>query len=113
MILCNQFVFDAAHQLENYNGKCQDLHGHTYTLQICITGTIQENGLILDLSTLKSIVNQKVLQLTDHKYLNDVIKNPTVENVTVWIWDQLKDSLPLYEIRLWETPRISTIYSGK
>lgn len=113
MILCNEFTFDSAHKLDNYDGKCGSLHGHTYKLQICIKGEVQENGLVLDLKDFKSVVFKNVLDMLDHKFINDIIKQSTsVENVSIWIWNQLKDSLPLYEVRLWETPKIFAIYSG-
>lgn len=113
MILCNEFIFDSAHKLEDFDGKCSALHGHTYKLQICIQGKIQENGFVMDLIILKGLVKKNVLELLDHKYINDTIKNPTVENVTMWIWDQLKEIIPLYKVTLWETPRIFAIYSGE
>ena len=112
MIICKQFTFDSAHKLENYVGECAFLHGHTYKLQIYIKGTVQKNGLVLDFKDLKSIVKKNVLDRVDHKYLNEIIAQPSAENMSIWIWDQLKGSLPLYEIRLWETPTSFVIYSG-
>ncbi len=111
MILCKEFTFDSAHQLKNYVGNCANLHGHTYRLQISIQGPVQENGLVLDFKELKKHVKKNVLDIIDHKYLNDVIDQPSAENIAIWIWKQLKDSLPLYEIKLWETPTSFVIYS--
>lgn len=113
MIICKEFTFDAAHKLENYEGKCANLHGHTYKLQVFVKGPIQENGLLIDFVDLKKHVKKKVIDLLDHKYINEVINTQSsVENISIWIWDQLKGSLPLYEIRLWETPTSFAIYSG-
>jgi 6-pyruvoyltetrahydropterin/6-carboxytetrahydropterin synthase len=114
MIICKEFTFDAAHKLENYEGKCANLHGHTYRLQVFVKGPVQENGLVLDFVDLKRIVKENVLDKLDHKFINDVLKKQSsAENISIWIWDQLKDSLPLHEIRLWETPTSFAIYSGE
>lgn len=113
MILCKEYTFDAAHKLDDYAGKCGNLHGHTYKVQVCIKGDVQKNGLVMDFKDFKGIVSKKIIEVLDHKYINDIIKNPSVENVCIWAWDQLKDSIPLYEIRLWETPTTFAIYSGK
>src|SRR5258708_39715322 len=103
MIICKEFIFDSAHKLEKYRGPCASLHGHTYKLQICIQGKVQENGLVRDLREVKDIVVKHVIQVLDHQYLNEIVTNPSVENLSIWIWEHLKDELPLYEIKLWET----------
>lgn len=113
MIICKEFTFDAAHKLNDYIGKCANLHGHTYKLQICVQGTIQKNGLVMDFSEIKRVVTTKVLDKLDHKFINDVIKQPSAENISVWIWKQLEKDLPLYEIKLWETPTSFAIYKGE
>ncbi|HSX08709.1 MAG TPA: 6-carboxytetrahydropterin synthase QueD [Candidatus Saccharimonadales bacterium] len=113
MIVCKEFTFDSAHKLNNYNGKCANLHGHTYKLQICVKGEIQKNGLVLDFLDIKEVVKKKVLAVLDHKYLNDIIEQPSAENITMWIWEQLHSSLPLiYEITLWETPNSFAKYTA-
>ncbi|HSW97206.1 MAG TPA: 6-carboxytetrahydropterin synthase QueD [Candidatus Saccharimonadales bacterium] len=112
MIVCKEITFDAAHKLENYPGKCQNLHGHTYKLQICVKGEVQQNGLVIDIKELKECISKNILAELDHAYLNDIIKQPSIENISMWIWDKLKDFLPLYEIKLWETPTNFVIYSG-
>lgn len=91
MLVTKIFTFDAAHYLTNYYGKCEKLHGHTYTLEVTLEGEVQSNGLVIDFVTLKRVVKKHVLEKLDHNLLNDVIENPSVERVTVWIWDQLKD----------------------
>jgi 6-pyruvoyltetrahydropterin/6-carboxytetrahydropterin synthase len=114
MIVCKEFTFDAAHKLTNDNGKCANLHGHTYKLQICVKGNVaQETGYVQDFKEIKKIVNTLVLDLLDHSYLNETIDNPSAENVSIWIWQRLKADLPLlYELKLWESPDNFSIYSG-
>lgn len=113
MLITKEFTFDAAHKLLKYNGPCGRLHGHTYRLQITISGTVQKNGMVMDFLDLKRTVKEKVLARLDHAYLNEVVDQPTAENLAVWIWDQLGKDLPLYEIKVWETPTGSATYRGR
>ncbi len=91
MFITREFTFDSAHKLTDYYGKCERMHGHTYKLQITLDGKVQENGLVIDFVVLKRIVKKHVLDKLDHNVLNDVVGNPSAENLVVWIWDQLKD----------------------
>src|SRR3989338_7462244 len=112
MIICTKFKFDSAHKLLNYKGKCAKLHGHTYLLYICIQGDVAENGMVFDFVEMKHIVDTKIISQLDHQYLNEIIKQPTAENISIWIWNQLKGVLPLSELKLWETPDNYVIYNG-
>lgn len=103
MLLSKEFKFDAAHFLPNYHGKCEKLHGHTYKLRITIEGQPNEEGMILDFVEMKKIVQEKVINKLDHENLNEIIKNPSAENIAIWIWRQLKNELNLFEIQVWET----------
>lgn len=73
ILLTKEFVFDAAHQLDWHNGKCKNLHGHTYKLQVTIGGNLNKDGVLFDFGDLKNIVNNKVINLLDHHYLNEII----------------------------------------
>lgn len=113
MLIAKEFTFNSAHRLPDYNGLCANLHGHTYKLVVSLNGKIKEDGMVIDFSILKKMVNDKAVNLLDHKFLNDVIDYPTAENIAVWIWKQLSKELPeLYEITLWETPTSYVIYRG-
>lgn len=91
MFVTREFTFDSAHQLTDYYGKCESLHGHTYKLQVTLEGEMQKNGLVIDFVVLKRIVKKHVLDILDHRVLNEVVKNPSAENLVVWIWNQLLD----------------------
>lgn len=91
MLVTKIFSFDAAHNLTNYYGKCERLHGHTYKLEVTLEGDVQSNGMVIDFVVLKRIVKKHVLDRLDHQYLNDVLENPSAERVIAWIWDQLRD----------------------
>jgi len=103
MFLAKDFYFEAAHHLINYDGKCRNIHGHSYKLRITIQGKLGKNGMVMDFGDLKNIVKDNVLEILDHSDLNEFVDQPTAENLCIYIWDKLKLLLPLYEIRLWET----------
>ena len=74
--------------------------------------------MVLDFSLLKKIVQTKVLRKLDHKLLNDVLPNPSAENIAIWVWDQLAKPLyaenrRLYEVEVWETRTSGCIYRGE
>jgi len=103
-------TFDSCHNLLNYNGKCSEIHGHTYKLEVTIRKRIDmKTSMVMDFGKLKDIIKQFVIEPLDHKYLNHEIPqfNPTAENMVFWIWEKLeKDALlkGLSKIKLWETP---------
>ena len=108
------FTFDSAHHLPNYNGKCCELHGHTYKLEVTVSGMPVEpfvansySGILCDFSDLKKIVKNQVIDRLDHKDLNSVLGFiPTAENMVEWIFNCLWNVFPgkLQRIKLWETP---------
>lgn len=91
MLVTREFYFDSTHHLTKYYGKCERVHGHTYKLEVTLSGKVHENGMLIDFTILKRLVNKHVLEKLDHYDLNDFFENPTAENIIVWIWDQLKD----------------------
>lgn len=88
------FTFEAAHKLIHYVGACQNLHGHSYELEVTISGLINEYGMVMDFKDLKSIVNSVVVSRLDHSYLNELFDfdDTTAENIISWIWDKLVNS---------------------
>lgn len=117
MKIAKEFTFDSAHRLPGYKGSCANLHGHTYKLRIYIKGPISKNGMVMDFSKLKKIVKKEVLDKLDHAYLNKIIKQPTAENILVWVWKKLapklnKNKILLTKLILWETPTSFAVYEG-
>ncbi len=96
------FHFDAAHFLLRYKGKCEQLHGHTYRLEVVVEGDKKENDMVMDFSELKNIVEETVLCKLDHGNMNEIFENPTAENIVEWIFDELNRKLPVYSVRLGE-----------
>lgn len=108
MLLRKEFSFDAAHNLVEYHGKCERLHGHTYKIAVTLKGTPDSEGMILDFCELSSLVKEKVIETLDHRYLNDIIPQPTAEYIALWIWGQIEEPVKrpncaLYSVEVWET----------
>jgi 6-pyruvoyltetrahydropterin/6-carboxytetrahydropterin synthase len=125
--------FNAAHRLfnpkwnndENYAvfGKCSNpnYHGHNYELIVSLTGEIdKETGFVYDLGKLRNLIKLEVEDKLDHKNLNIEVAefkdlNPTVENISVVIFNKLRVSIPEnldLEVTLYETPRNYVTYRG-
>lgn len=104
------FTFDCAHSLNDYNGKCKNIHGHTYKLEVNVRGNMGEDGIVIDFHELNDIVEKEILCYIDHRYLNELFDfNPTCEHLGLWIWDRIAGVMPasgceLKKIVLWETP---------
>lgn len=105
------FKFDSAHHLDNYQGACANVHGHSWHVAITVIGTLNESGMIIDFKKLKSIVKTCVIDRLDHKYLNNVLPfNPTAENIAKWIYQEVgkaleacgEEGVKIDYVRLWE-----------
>ena len=123
--------FSAAHRLylnhlseeENVKrfDKCVNIHGHNYELFVTLKGKIEtKEGLFINLTELKDIILEAVVNKVDHRYLNDLDEfkdiPPTVENMTVVFWDWIQEKLPeglLHEVKVIETENNSAIYRGE
>ncbi|MCX7914193.1 MAG: 6-carboxytetrahydropterin synthase QueD [Thermodesulfovibrionales bacterium] len=113
--------FSAAHQLRGYKGKCENLHGHNWRVQVFVTSeTLNEIDLVIDFHELKQITNEIVSTL-DHKMINSVFpfteKNPSSENIAKWIFDVLKEklkekqnNLKVSTVTVWESSTASASY---
>ncbi len=114
VIVARLFEFQAAHHLPRHPGKCRNLHGHTYRVEVLCEGPIDpESGMVVDFADVKAEVQSRVLDTLDHTLLNDIIDYPTAEHIAAWIWERLAASdLPLAEVKLWETPSCYVSYRG-
>jgi 6-pyruvoyltetrahydropterin/6-carboxytetrahydropterin synthase len=82
--------FDAGHWLPNYNGKCSNQHGHTWHVKVEVEGEVdKESGMIVDFGKVKTIL-ERTINKYDHIILNDLIQNPTCENLTKSIVQELQ-----------------------
>ncbi len=110
-----RFTFEAAHRLPHHPGRCRNLHGHSYRLLVTVDRPVDpRSGLAIDFADLAATVRRDVVDVLDHRSINDVIENPTAEVMAVWIWKRLVESLPgLFEIELFETRSCSVVYRGE
>ena len=92
---------DSAHFLPGHD-ICGITHGHTYKIEVVIEGTKNKNGMVMDFYNIKMIVKE-VLKEYDHRLLNDIIENPSVENMCEQIHKKLSKQLkfPL-TLKIWE-----------
>jgi 6-pyruvoyltetrahydropterin/6-carboxytetrahydropterin synthase len=111
--------FSAAHRLREYKGKCENLHGHNWKVQVRIGAkTLNRAGMVIDFKEVKEYLDKILLSL-DHKVLNNLSffkkHNPTSENTAIFIFNRLKRYLKnkkyqLVEVRVWESEKNSVIY---
>jgi 6-pyruvoyltetrahydropterin/6-carboxytetrahydropterin synthase len=116
--------FNAAHQLRDPSlseaenrrlfGKCADLHGHNYILEVVVTGEIDRStGYVLDLKLLSDVISRRIIEDVDHRNLNTDVPwleglIPTAENLAAAFWERLWSELPagsLRSVRVWETDK--------
>lgn len=128
-----RFHFEMAHTLYEYDGLCRNIHGHSYNLEVTITGEPRKeaghpkDGMILDFSDLKDIVKSQIVSRFDHSLMvNKLVPQeqmillkkttdrmivvdfqPTSENIVAYIAEILQQHLPsdvsLFSLRLYET----------
>ncbi|TMI08966.1 6-carboxytetrahydropterin synthase [Candidatus Bathyarchaeota archaeon] len=106
MFAMREFQFSSAASLDVDEKAMQ---GHNYELRVVVKGTPDERGVILDTRTIERIVNQEIIAKLDKRILNEIIPNPTMERISLWIWKKLKPSMKeLCEIRVWENRKKGT-----
>ena len=82
------FHFDSAHRLPEYPGKCMQLHGHTWSFWIEVDGTPDpDTDMVIDFHDLNGMA-KAVTDPLDHIYLNDILPNPTAENLLLYLADK-------------------------
>ncbi|KWW17427.1 6-pyruvoyl tetrahydrobiopterin synthase [Peribacillus simplex] len=114
VLVSKEFTFDAAHHLHDYEGKCKNLHGHTYKVVFGLSGYTDSRGLMIDFGDMKEIWKNEIEIHLDHRYLNETLPpmNTTAENMVVWIYEKMAEALSMKDyqgarvefVRLYETP---------
>ena len=100
--------FESAHALRGYEGPCENLHGHTWKVQVFLKGEkLNKVGLLEDFKSIKSELKE-VLEEFDHKLLNDIkpfdVENPSSENIAKRIYKKMKKgSKMLSKVLVWES----------
>ncbi len=114
--------FSSAHNLRNYQGSCENLHGHNWIVEVTFKGKhLGESGMLLDFREARSWVNE-ILNYLDHRYLNDLPPfreiNPTSENIARYIFKELEKRLKerriiavrVHLVSVWENERSCAMY---
>ncbi|HEX8335783.1 MAG TPA: 6-carboxytetrahydropterin synthase QueD [Pyrinomonadaceae bacterium] len=112
--------FSSAHQLRGYKGKCENLHGHNYKIEIYARGSELDNiGLLVDFGELKEAADEVVAYL-DHRNINELPPfdeelNPSAENLARYILERVAsrvgdDRVSVYKVRCFETPTSVATY---
>jgi len=115
--LVKEFSFEAAHRLPNVpaENKCRLLHGHSYGVEIHVTGEVDPGqGWLIDYADIKKAAGP-VIERLDHRCLNEIegLQNPTSERIAAWIWERLAPALPgLSLIVIRETSTSRCLYRG-
>jgi 6-pyruvoyltetrahydropterin/6-carboxytetrahydropterin synthase len=107
-------TFSAGHALRGYKGKCENVHGHNYRVQITLEGPQLDNiGLLVDFTRVKQVMREVIKRL-DHQFINELEPftsvNPSAENMAKYFFEevssQLKDLPPgalVKDVVIWET----------
>ena len=113
-----QADFSAAHNLRQYRGKCERLHGHNWRVDLRLAGErLGDEGMLLDFAEVKRILSE-VLDRFDHRYLNEVPPfdrlNPSSENIARVIAEAVAERLPegvcVASVTTWESERCAATY---
>ncbi len=104
--------FAAAHQLRNFRGKCENLHGHNWKIEVVLRGSrLEASGVLVDFAEVKQAARQLLLEL-DHKYLNELPffrdRNPSSENIARYLFESLAARIDtsdrwVYSVSAWES----------
>ena len=82
--------FAACHRLPYYDGACSNWHGHEWIIEVSIRNRVNPNtNMVMDFKDLKTAMKKYIIDILDHGSVNDIIVNPTAENILIWSWEQL------------------------
>ena len=103
--------FSAAHRLPHYQGACNHLHGHTWKAVFVMEGTVGTDGMVCDFKQVKTLLDN---HLPDHQFLNDLVENPTAENLAQYLFDKIapvlaEKNLILKTLEIWESENAAAI----
>ena len=110
--------FSAAHNLRNYEGKCEKLHGHNWIVEAVFRyDSLNDAGMAVDFKIAKSVV-KNAIELFDHSYLNEIEffkkTNPTSENIAKFVYDNVKKkNKNIYSVAVWESEDSCATYKER
>jgi len=107
--------FSSAHNLRGYKGRCEDLHGHNWKVEVLVScRDLDKLGMVMDFRVVKDKLNL-ILDKMDHAYLNNIAYfkkvNPTSENIAKYIFDSMKAKIPkVTSVTVWESDNSCATY---
>jgi 6-pyruvoyltetrahydropterin/6-carboxytetrahydropterin synthase len=111
--------FSAAHLLAEIGGKCEELHGHNFKVEVTVAaGKLDSNGLLIDFRFLKNILGE-ILENVDHKHLNILTSfagiNPSAENIAKFICEEMESKVKtagvdMVRVKIWESENAAVTY---
>ncbi len=113
-----QKSFAGAHNLRDYDGECEKLHGHNWKVEVTLKSKVLDKlGMVIDFKIIKKTLDE-ILSRFDHSYLNELKEfrqeNPTTENVSKTIYENLNGKLPpeisVAKVRTWESENCAAAY---
>jgi 6-pyruvoyltetrahydropterin/6-carboxytetrahydropterin synthase len=114
--------FSAAHNLRNFRGKCEALHGHNWKVEVVLSGKdLDDSGVVLDFAEVKAATSE-IMSEIDHRYLNDLPffaeNNPSSENIARYIFHRLQEKIDNDRVRIrrvtaWESQDACASYLGE
>ena len=114
--------FSAAHNLRNFRGKCEALHGHNWKVEVVLSGkNLDDSGVVLDFAEIKAATSE-IMSEIDHRYLNDLPffmeNNPSSENIARYIFHRLQEKIDNDRVRIrrvtaWESQDACASYLGE
>jgi 6-pyruvoyltetrahydropterin/6-carboxytetrahydropterin synthase len=111
-------TFAAGHALRNYNGKCENVHGHNYRVEITVSGEeLNSIGLLVDFVEVKRLMSG-VVDYLDHRFINELspfdVINPSAENMAKYFYDEvsrgLETGVRIAQVKVWETDTTTALY---
>jgi 6-pyruvoyltetrahydropterin/6-carboxytetrahydropterin synthase len=101
--------FQAAHYLNGYRGKCENVHGHTFQVEVRIRiRELDKAGIGIDFTEIKRVLAEI---LPDHTLLNEVYDfNPSAENISRHLFHELQKHFPVERVTVWESEDASATY---
>lgn len=112
--------FSAAHALRGYRGKCENMHGHNWKVEVYVRGEqLDQVGMLVDFKQLKA-ATRRVMKYLDHQNLNELKPfdneiNPSSEHLAGFILHKVAAEVSdarvtVYKVRVWETPSTCATY---
>lgn len=134
--LTKEFEFEAAHQLRDYQGSCKNLHGHSYVVEVQLSGYVDvpsddlSKNMLMDFKSIKSLLLEHCLKRYDHSFLNESMckegssecyyAHPTAEFMAVDFFSTIKQQMEslypqitLESVKVWETKDSCAEYKGE